>query len=99
MTTLIIGEDRELVVDITDAAGAPLLLGGWALELRLGGPNTARLTKPMTISATPGRASVVFIPTDLAAVGVGDASLAVWRVDPGATYLVAEATVRIRKVL
>ena len=98
-TELIIGEDRELVIDIVDADGLPLAINGWSLELRLGGASI-KLTKSLTISSSvTGRASCVFIPNELNVVGVGGVNYSIWRTNVGAVWLVSEGTVSIRKVL
>lgn len=98
-TELIIGEDRELVIDICDADGLALAIDGWTLELRLGGASI-KLTKSLTVSPTiTGRASCVFIPNELSVVGVGGVNYSIWRTNAGAVWLISEGTVTIRRVL
>ena len=98
-TELVIGEDRVFQLNLLEAVGdAPLLVGGWTLQLRLGGVER-RLTKALTVDPlTPGRVSCVFVPGELSGVGAGTAIFAVWRVDAGAATLVAEGTVLVRRV-
>lgn len=98
-TELIIGEDRELIIDICDAEGLALAINGWTLQLRLGG-SSVKLTKTLTVSPTvTGRASCSFIPNELSVVGVGGINYSIWRTDVGSVWLVSEGTVIVRKVL
>jgi hypothetical protein len=98
-TELIVGENRELVIDICDAEGIPLAINGWTLELRLGGASI-KLTKGLTISGSvTGRASCTFIPNELSVVGVGGINYSIWRTNVGAVWLVSEGTVIVRRVL
>jgi hypothetical protein len=101
-TELVIGEDRVLTLDLKESDGTTaLVVTGWALELRLGSNGTTRLTKTLAIDgAVAGRVSCVFMPTELAAVGPGNAqAYAVWRTDTGATWLLAYGTVTVLKVI
>ena len=98
-TELILGEDRELIIDICDADGLALAVNGWTLELRFGGASM-KLTKSLTVSPTiTGRVSCTFVPNELNVVGVGGVNYSIWRTNVGAVWLISEGTVIIRKVL
>jgi hypothetical protein len=98
MQEIIIGEDRELLIDLRDVAGAALIVTGWSLQLRLGS-RSRQLRRALEVTATPGRVRCELDPPDLEAVGAGTAEIAVWRVDSGSTYCVAEGTVEIRRTI
>jgi hypothetical protein len=98
-TELVIGEDRVFQLNLLEAVGdAPLLVGGWTLQLRLGGAERRYTTALAVDPLTPGRVSCVFVPGELAVVGAGVAIFAIWRIDTGAVTLVAEGTVLVRRV-
>lgn len=95
MTTLVMGEDRTLTLDLRDTAGLALLVTGWTLEMRIGGV----LTKALSADAgVPGRVTCVFGPDDLNAVGAGLVGASIWRTDPGSVTLVAQLNVEVRRV-
>jgi hypothetical protein len=100
-TTLVIGEDRELTLDLKESDGTTaLVVAGWTLELRLGSGTTSRLTKTLTVDGgVTGRVSCDFAPAELSAVGSGSAQYSVWRTDAGARTLLAHGTVTVLEVL
>lgn len=100
-TELVIGEDRTLTLDLKESDGiTALVVTGWTLELRLGTGGTTRLTKSLAVDgAVTGRVSCVFAPSELAAVGAGQAQYAVWRAGSGTKWLLAYGSVTILKVL
>lgn len=100
-TELVIGEDRTLTLDLKESDGTTaLVVTGWTLEMRIGTGGTTRLTKPLVVDgAVAGRVSCVFTPSELVAVGAGQAQYSVWRTDAGAMWLLVYGTVTILKVL
>ncbi len=100
-TTLVIGEDRTLTLDLKESDGTtPLVVTGWTIDLRLGTAGTTRLTKPLTQDGlVAGRVSCVFAPPELNVFGGGAAQYAVWRTDAGAVWLLAYGDVVILKVI
>lgn len=98
MDEIIIGEDRELVFDLRDVDGAPLLVTGWTLEVRLG--SRLRLfRRALEVTATPGRVRCDLEPPDLEPIGEGTAQIAIWRTDAGQIYCVAEGSALLRRCL
>lgn len=100
-TTLVIGEDRTLTLDLKESDGTTaLVVAGWTLELRLGTGGTTRLTKPLAVDgAVAGRVACVFTPSELVVVGAGTAQYAVWRTDAGAMWLLAYGDVVVLRVI
>ena len=100
-TTLVIGEDRTLTLDLKESNGTTALaVTGWTIELRLGTAGTTRLTKPLAVDgAVAGRVSCAFTPPELNAFAAGAAQYAVWRTDAGAVWLLAYGDVTVLKVI
>lgn len=97
-TTLIVGEDRTLVLDLKTSDGLnPLAVTGWALELRLGAYEV-QLVKDLTVvDGAAGRVSCTFEPGELGVV-TGEPRYSIWRVDPGAVRLLQDGPATIRQV-
>lgn len=95
---LIIGENRVLTIDLCEESGAPLLVTGWNVELRIG-RSTVKLVKPLSIDpAIQGRVSCIFVPNELNSVGENTALYHIWRNDVGSVWLISEGSIQIRRV-
>ena len=100
-TTLVVGEDRELTLELKASDGTTaLVVTGWALELRLG-VSQPRLTKELEIvDGAAGRVRCVFEVDELAVVTAdrGAPRYSLWRVDEGAVRLLQDGELTIREV-
>lgn len=103
-----LGEDKQLVFDVVDSAGAAQTMTGWALEWvlrRTAASTTAVLTKNTsggTVaisngSGTDDRATVTITDDDTVDLVAGDYEYALRRTDSGNEQILAYGTLTLQK--
>lgn len=100
-TILFNDTDRTLQLAIKDASGAPLVITGWTLELRIGdSATTPKLTKALTVTAgAAGECEATLTPAELTALGSGKLRYSLRRTDAGNKRVVQHGIIPVEVVL
>lgn len=100
-TILFNDTDRTLQLAIKDASGAPLVITGWTLELRIGdSATTPRLTKTLTVTnGALGECEAVMSDAELTALGSGKMRYSVRRTNAGNKTVVQHGIIPVEVVL